>query len=137
MVDDFQALRSVPLFSAMSDKDLRRLLDIAKEVRHDDGQAVVEEDHTAIGFHLILDGSAEAAVGGETKTAMGPGDYFGEMSLIDGKPRSATVTAKGELRTLVIPSWTFNHILDEHPEMMRALMVELCARLRAIEGPRG
>jgi len=61
---------------------------------------------------------------------MGPGDYFGEMSLIDGKPRSASVVAKGDLRTLSIPAWNFNRLLDDNPEMMRALLVVMSERIR-------
>jgi CRP-like cAMP-binding protein len=137
MADDLEALRATPLFSAMTDKDLRRVLTIAKVVSHAKGQPVVEEDQTAIGFHTILTGQAEASVGGTPVATLGPGAYFGEMSLLDGKPRSATVRATSDLQTLVIPSWDFNHLLDQHPEMMRALLIELCRRLRKIEGERG
>ncbi len=137
MADDLEALRATPLFSAMTDKDLRRVLTISKVVSHAEGQPVVEEDQTAIGFHAILSGEAEASVGGAVVGTLGPGAYFGEMSLLDGKPRSATVRATTDLETLVIPSWDFNHLLDQHPEMMRALLVELCRRLRKIEGERG
>jgi CRP-like cAMP-binding protein len=137
MAEDLEALRAAPLFSAMDDKDLKRVLSIAKVVSHAKGQPVVEEDQTAIGFHTILTGEAEASVGGQKVASLGPGAYFGEMSLIDGKPRSATVRATTDLQTLVIPSWDFNHLLDQHPEMMRALLIELCRRLRKIEAERG
>ena len=137
MAEDLQALRKAPLFSEMSDKDIERVRTIAKVVTHEAGQHVVEEDQTAIGFHIILDGEAEALIAGKAIAALGPGAYFGEMSLIDGKPRSATVQATSTLKTLVIPSWDFNRMLDQHPEMMRGLLVELCRRLRKIEAERG
>jgi CRP/FNR family transcriptional regulator, cyclic AMP receptor protein len=137
MADDLKALRGTPLFSALSDKDLVRVQSISKVVTHEEGQSVVEEDQTAIGFHLILEGSADALVAGVSVAQLGPGSYFGEMSLLDGKPRSATVKATSTLQTLVIPSWDFNRMLDQHPEMMRGLLVELCRRLRKIEGARG
>lgn len=137
MAEDLDALRGTPLFSAMSDKDLGRIESLAKVVTHEQGQSVVEEDQTAIGFHLILDGEAEALVAGKPVAKLGRGNYFGEMSLLDGKPRSATVQATSTLKTLVIPSWDFNRMLDKHPEMMRGLLVELCRRLRKIEGERG
>jgi CRP/FNR family cyclic AMP-dependent transcriptional regulator len=132
MNDDqkIEALRAVPLFAGFSDKDLARVLEISKEVPHRDGKVVVEEDQTAIGFHLILSGEADASTGGEVVNRMEAGDYFGEMSLLDGKPRSASVTAVGELHTLAIPAWSFDRMLSEHPQMMRALLVELCARIR-------
>jgi CRP/FNR family transcriptional regulator, cyclic AMP receptor protein len=137
MAEEIEALRRVPMFGGMSDRELRKVLEITKEVTHPAGQTVVEEDHSAVGFHLILDGTAEAFVGGQSVGTIGPGDYFGEMSLLDGKPRSATVKATSELRTLVVPSWSFNVLLDKHPEIMRALLVELCARLRRVEALRG
>jgi CRP/FNR family cyclic AMP-dependent transcriptional regulator len=136
MANEIEALRGVPLFSGMSDKDLRKVVDIAKVVVHSPGQLVVGEDNSAVGFHLILEGAAEATVAGEHVGALGSGDYFGEISLIDGKPRSATVKATSELKTLVVPSWSFNQMLDQHPEMMRTLLVELCARLRSVEASR-
>jgi len=128
--EKMQALKAVPLFQGFSDKDLARVAEITKEVHHEDGEFVMEEDRSAVGFHLILTGEADASTGGEVVNTMGPGDFFGEMSLIDGQPRSATVTASGPLTTLAIPAWNFNRLLDEHPEMMRALLVELSARIR-------
>ena len=128
--DTKEALRAVPLFKDFSDKDLQRVVAISKEVRHRDGKPIVEEDESAVGFHLILEGTAEASTSGDVVNTMGRGDYFGEMSLIDGRPRSATVTARGEVTTLAIPTWNFNRLLDEHPEMMRALVIVLCDRIR-------
>jgi CRP/FNR family cyclic AMP-dependent transcriptional regulator len=125
-----EALRAVPLFKDLSDKDLQRVVAISKEVRHRDGKPILEEDESAVGFHLILEGTAEASTSGDVVNTMGRGDYFGEMSLIDGRPRSATVTARGEVTTLAIPTWNFNRLLDEHPEMMRALVIVLCDRIR-------
>ena len=107
----------MPLFRGMSDKALARVAEISKEVSHRAGKTILEEDHSAVGFHLILSGEADATQGGAVVSTMGPGDYFGEMSLIDGKPRSASVVAKTELRTLAIPAWNFNRLLDENPDM--------------------
>jgi CRP/FNR family transcriptional regulator, cyclic AMP receptor protein len=136
MLEEIESLRGVPLFSGMSERDLRKVMEIAKVVVHSSGQLVVGEDNTAVGFHLILEGTADASVGGEVVGTIAAGDYFGEISLIDGKPRSATVTATSELKTLVVPSWSFNRMLDQHPEMMRTLLIELCARLRKVEAAR-
>jgi CRP-like cAMP-binding protein len=127
-----EALKRVPLFQGMSDKSLARVADIAKEVSHPAGKTVVEEDHSAVGFHLIVSGEAEATQGGKAIGTMGPGDYFGEMSLLDGKPRSASVVATTDLRTLAIPAWNFDRLLDENPEMMRALLVVLSERIRQL-----
>jgi CRP-like cAMP-binding protein len=127
---DIETLRKVPLFHDLSDKDLKQILTIGKEVRHEAGKRVVEEDHPGVGFHMILEGEAEAAVGGEVMTKLGPGDYFGDISLIDGGPRSATVTAITDVRTYAIPAWNFGRLLDQNPSIMKGLLVELCRRLR-------
>jgi CRP-like cAMP-binding protein len=139
MTDDpLAALKAVPLFHDFSDRALSRVLEISKEVSHPAGKVVLEEDASAVGFHLILDGSAEISVAGKVVGTFGPGEYFGEMSLIDGKPRSASVTAATELRTLSIPAWNFDSLMMEHPEMMRAMLKVLCGRVRRLEAsPRG
>ncbi len=134
--EHIETLRQVPLFKGMSDRALKRVAEISKEVTHRDGKAVVEEDQSAVGFHMILTGQAEASQSGTVVSTMGPGDYFGEMSLIDGKPRSASVVAKGELRTLAIPAWNFNHLLDENPDMMRAMLVAMSERIRRLRDDR-
>ena len=131
--DRIEALRAVPLFREFSEKDLRKLLEIAKEVAHRDGQIFIEEGLAAIAFHLIVEGNAEISVGGKVVGTFGPGDYFGEMSLIDGKPRSASISGVNGLRTMGISAWNFNRLLDQHPDMMRALLVVLCDRLRRAE----
>ncbi len=130
--EHIETLRKVPLFRGMSDRALKRVAEISKEVTHRDGKAVVEQDRSAVGFHLILSGQADATQGGTVVNTMGPGDYFGEMSLIDGKARSASVVAKGELHTLAIPAWNFNRLLDENPDMMRALLVVMSERIRQL-----
>ena len=72
-------------------------------------------------------------VGGTDRPALGPGDYFGEISLIDGKPRSATVRAETPLTTISLASWSFLPILDDQPEVSKQLLKVLCARVRAAE----
>ena len=72
-------------------------------------------------------------VGGNTRPDLGPGDYFGEISMIDGKPRSATVHATSPVTTISLASWAFHPILDEHPEVTKELLKVMCARLRAAE----
>ncbi|MDH4111315.1 MAG: cyclic nucleotide-binding domain-containing protein [Actinomycetota bacterium] len=128
--ESVEALKQVPLFQGMSDKALMRVAEIAKEVSHPAGKTILEEDRSAAGFHLILSGEAQASHAGAALSTMGPGDYFGEMSLIDGKPRSASVTAVTDLRTLAIPAWNFSRLLDDNPEVVRALLVALSERIR-------
>jgi CRP-like cAMP-binding protein len=129
-------LRSVPLFAGLSDGDLKHVHEIAKEVTFEPGTPVVETDKSGVGFHLILHGHADVHVGGELVSTFGPGDYFGEMSVLDGKPRSATVIANGELTTLAIPAWDFEALMVRNPSIMRALLTELTGRIRRTESAR-
>lgn len=128
-IDD---LRAVPLFAGLKDRDLRHVLESGKEVHFEAGQAVVEEDRSGVGFHLIVEGTSAVSAHGATLSTAGPGEYFGEMSVIDGQPRSATVTAETALTTFSIPSWNFNELLDKHPSVAKALLVELSRRMRAL-----
>jgi CRP/FNR family transcriptional regulator, cyclic AMP receptor protein len=132
--DVAQTLASVDLFSGLSKRQLSKLVDRAREIRHTDGQAVAAEGQGALAFHLILEGHAKVELQGREVRTLGPGDYFGEISMIDGRPRSATITAADHLTTLVIPHQEFDRILGDEPDFARALLVTLCARLREAEG---
>ena len=105
----------------------------SRPVDHAAGKEITEEGGSATGFHLIRTGTASVTVGGQPRAGLGPGQYFGEISLIDGKPRSATVTADGPLQTISLASWSFKPILDEQPGVARALLVVMCERLRRAE----
>ena len=128
------SLKEVPLFGGLSDRELRDVVQHGKVVEHKDGHEVVQEGRqSAVGFHLILDGHASVVKGVDARGRMGPGDYFGEIALLDGKPRSATVRADGDLRTFSITAWDFQPLLDAHPKMAHALLLGLCAHVRAAE----
>jgi CRP-like cAMP-binding protein len=130
-------LRRVDLFADLKNKDRAA---IAKQMRIVDvaeGHQVTEEGGGAVGFHLILEGTAQVKVGGEERNSLGPGDYFGEISLIDGLPRSATVTAASPMRTASLAAWDFMPIVHDSPEMVTTLLKGLCARIRAAESSSG
>jgi cAMP-binding proteins - catabolite gene activator and regulatory subunit of cAMP-dependent protein kinases len=130
--DMLHKLRSVPLFAGLSDKELKDVLSRTMIVEHEGGE-IVEEGRGAVGFHLILDGTVTVLQGGSVRRTLGPGDYFGEISLIDGKPRSATVRPDGTVRTLSLAAWNFAPLLDAHPTMARTLLLGLCHQLRSAE----
>jgi CRP-like cAMP-binding protein len=136
MAATIDQLRQVPLFHGLPDAALKHVLDIGKQIRHAPGDPVLEEDRSGVGFHLILSGSAVVTVGGAEVARFGPGDYFGEMSIIDGRPRSASVTAVDDLTTLAITAWEFEGLMEHHPSMMRVLLIELSGRIRQIEHTR-
>jgi CRP/FNR family transcriptional regulator, cyclic AMP receptor protein len=128
-----EQIKAVPLFSGFGDKDLQRVAAIAKEVDFPAGREIAKQGESGIGFHMIVDGEAEVVVDGTSHGKLGPGSYFGEMSLLDGGPRSATVSAATDLKTISLTSWDFTAVLDQYPELARKLLVELCGRLRAVE----
>jgi CRP/FNR family transcriptional regulator, cyclic AMP receptor protein len=128
-----QALSGTDLFHGLSQKALKAIASQARVVRHDAGKEITEEGGGAAGFHLIREGTASVTVHGNSRPSLGPGDYFGEISMIDGQPRSATVKAETPMSTIALASWSFHPILDEEPEVSKALLRVLCARLRAAE----
>lgn len=137
MADDAHTvdrLRDVDLFSTLSPRQLKHLAQVGQVLRHDPGYDVVIEGHGGVGFHLVLGGDATVQVSGATRPPLGPGDYFGEISVLDGKPRSATVTAGAAgLETFSLSAWQFSALLEKNPELAMPIIVGLCARLRAVE----
>lgn len=126
-------LGEVPLLKPLSAKRRRQLVDRSRVVNHDTGHVLAAEGGGALAMHLILAGSAAVTTGGEQVRTLRPGDYFGEISLIDGKPRSAEVTAAEPLSVLAVPYQAFQEVLDAEPAFARELLVVLCARLREAE----
>ncbi len=120
----------VELFSELSKKDLGRIVENSKEVTHLPGQTVVTDGQAAAGFHMILDGTARVIRGGRTVANLGPGDYFGEMALIDGGRRTATVEATSKLTTLYLAQWGFKPIVRDNAQMAWKLLVHMSKRLR-------
>ena len=125
-----ELLAGVPLFSSLHRRSLKRIADASQTVVHDPGQKLAAEGLGALAFHLLIEGNAVVQKGGTTLRTLGPGDYFGEISMIDGKPRSASVVAEGRLKTLVVPHQAFVGLLDSEPGFARELLLLLCARLR-------
>jgi CRP-like cAMP-binding protein len=117
----------------MSKREAKRLMSRAREVTHVKGKKVASEGESGLAFHLILSGRATVTRGSHAIRTLGAGDYFGEISMIDGKPRSATITIDEEVHAIAIDHGVFGSVLDEHPEFARVLLTGLCARLREAE----
>jgi CRP-like cAMP-binding protein len=129
-----QRLAGVDLFAGLPQRALRTISERGREVYHEPGHVVATEGESGIAFHLVLEGSADVEVGGDSRPSLTAGDYFGEISMIDNKPRSATVRAGQDgMKTFSLSAWQFSPLLDNHPEIARAMLVNLCARLRAAE----
>lgn len=128
-------LARIDLFHGLSSRHLGKIAKLGQDVSHQPGQPVATEGRGGYAFHVIIDGQADVTVGGAHRRTLTRGDYFGEISLIDGKPRSATVTASGEqpLRTFAIESASFRHLLETEPTVALPLLMKLCERVRALE----
>jgi len=127
------SLKRVPLLADLSRKDLERVAADGREEMYSPGQDIVTEGDSGGPFFMLLEGRAQILKGGKVRRTLEPGTYFGEMSLLDGQPRSATVKAEEPTTTFALTSWQFLPLLAEYPSISRALLVELCARLRRVE----
>jgi CRP/FNR family transcriptional regulator len=127
------ALRRVPLFSELSTRDLRRLAEAMHERTFTDGQSVMSEGEGGVGFFVILEGRAAVTRGGEAAAELRAGDYFGEMALIDGNHRTATVRAVGDLRCAAMTQWQFRPFVKDHPDVAWALLTTVVKRVRAAQ----
>jgi CRP-like cAMP-binding protein len=126
-------LAAVPILAGLSKRQRSRLQERSRVVQHSPGQVVAAEGEGALALHVVLEGTASVTVGDQAKRTLSPGDHFGEISLIDGKPRSATVTATTPLTTLAVPYLAFQSLLDDDPVCARGLLTILCERLREAE----
>jgi CRP-like cAMP-binding protein len=131
-----EKLKAVPMFSGLSQKTLSRLFDQASIVNHEAGHTIVKQGSGGVGFHLILDGEVKVVRGGKTINRLGPGKFFGEMTLIDDQPRSATVVAETPVESLTLSSWEFKPMVKNNPEMAWKLLVHLTGRLREEQSAR-
>jgi CRP/FNR family transcriptional regulator, cyclic AMP receptor protein len=126
-------LREVSLFSELDDETLTKIIAHGREVDWRAGQTVIkEEDRKGEVFHLILSGTADVSSHGTPVAKAGPGEYFGELSLLDGKPRSAQVEAETDLTTFSLASWHFERLMDEQEGLRHQMVVALCDKIRSL-----
>jgi CRP-like cAMP-binding protein len=123
-------LSSIWLFSTCSDKELRLVRRSLEEVTAPAGRVLCEEGAIGRDFFFILEGRASVRRGGRKIALLGPGDYFGELALLDRQPRSATVVADTDMALLDLTQRNFYRLLDEVPPLPRKLLAAMAARLR-------
>jgi pyruvate,water dikinase len=130
-----EALESIPLFSGLAGPDRDAIAQLFTMRVFPAGETVIKEGAEAAAFYLIESGTATVTVGGEVRRTLGPGAHFGEIALIDGAPRSATVTADDELVCQGITLWDFQPLVQRNPTMAWTLLRTLAGMLReAAEG---
>jgi len=126
-------LGGVPLFAKLSRRDLARLVKAGHDMAYPAGTELTSNDESGICFFVIAEGEARVEVKGKEVRRLGPGDYFGEMALIDRSNSSATVTAVTEMRCFVMTQWHFRPFATEHPEVAWALLEAMVQRVRDAE----
>jgi CRP-like cAMP-binding protein len=128
-------LKGIDLFAGLPEAVIADLVASGSTIRTPAGHAVVTEGNEDAGLQVVLAGTVLVDVGGVRREgALGPGDYFGEISVIDGGRRSATLTAGEEgVETFAISPLTFWPLIDRHASLRRSLLRALCARIRALD----
>ena len=126
-------LRRVPLFTGMTDAALEAVAALAGPVAFDDGAKVTVEGDPGDAFYLIVDGGLDVSRGGSNIASLGAGDFVGEISLIDGRPRTATTTAVGPTRALVVGRPEFLELMERFPPVRLGILMALTERVRRDE----
>jgi CRP/FNR family cyclic AMP-dependent transcriptional regulator len=131
--DKIDRLEEVGLLAGCSRRQLRAIARISEVIEVPAATVLARDGTAGDEFFLILDGSARVEVSPRKRSRLEPGQYFGEMSLLDGGPRSASVTAETPLRLLVIKRRDFTTLLKEAPELTQSLLATLSQRVRQAE----
>ena len=109
-----ELLKRVPIFSDLDRKELERVANSMKERTFGAGDTVTAEGQTGVGFFVIASGEAKVTVGGEDRRRLGPGDYFGEVALLNESARTATIKAETDLKCYGLTSWEFRPLVETH-----------------------
>jgi CRP-like cAMP-binding protein len=127
-----ELLGACRLFSGVDPKDLAAVADRAVEVDFPAERVIARQGEIGTGFFLIVDGSVRVVRGGEEVAVLGPGEFFGELSVLDGLPRVAQVVAVEPTRCLALATWDFEQTLLEFPTLAVAILRGLATRLRSV-----
>lgn len=126
-------LAKVPLFSGLDKKDLMDIVSVGTEVSFAAGKTILEQGEPGLSFLLVLEGKVEVRKGGKNIATIGPGGFFGEMTVFDDKPRSADVVAVEPTSCFGITNWSFIPMLRSNPNVAIGIINELVRRLRQLE----
>jgi CRP/FNR family cyclic AMP-dependent transcriptional regulator len=126
-----ELLGACPLFSGVAGEDLAAIAERAVEVDFPADHVIARQGEIGTGFFVIVEGQVRVVRDGEELARLGPGDFFGEMSVIDGLPRVAQVATTSDSRCLALASWEFERLIVDHPTIGLAILRGLSARLRS------
>ncbi|MBW6468190.1 MAG: cyclic nucleotide-binding domain-containing protein [Anaerosomatales bacterium] len=133
MTTDTQMLAGVPLFSRCTAAEIEAVTARALVNEFEAGQLIVSQNTPGTAFYLVLEGRVDVEKDGTHVGTLGVGEFFGEMSLLDNAPRSATIRAAEQTRCMMLSSWDFRAALEQHPSVAVKLLEVLTQRLRATD----
>jgi CRP-like cAMP-binding protein len=125
-----QLLSDTPLLSGVDPAGILLIAERALEVEFGTGQVIVRQGEVGTGFFLLVSGTVRVVRDGQTIATMGPGDFFGELSVLDGRPRVAQVVAESPTVCLALASWEFETVVLDQPRVALAILRGLAGRLR-------
>jgi CRP-like cAMP-binding protein len=128
-----EVLQRVPLFADLDRREVQQIARLFKERRFSQGETVAREGSGGAAFFLIESGEATVSVRGKQRATLKPGDYFGEIALIDEGARSATITASSELVCYGLTFWDFRPLVQGNAAIGWKLLQSLARKLRAAE----
>jgi CRP-like cAMP-binding protein len=127
--DVIDVLRRAPLFAEMDEAELAEVAAAMNECNAHPGEVVTAEDGPGDGFFVIDAGDAEVLVGGQVTGTMGAGDFFGEIALLTGGSRTATIRAVTDLRCYALTPWDFRTLVEDHPTIAWKALQAMAVRL--------
>ena len=126
-------LKKVPMFSNLSQRHLREIGKHTDQLKVEAGRVLAQQEKKGWEFIFIVDGKARVEKDGKIIRELSEGDFFGEISLIDGEPRTATVTAETDMTLLVVHKTSFDRLLEDIPGLQRKILISLCSYVRRAE----
>ena len=126
-------LKSVALFSACTRDELELIARATTQLRFPAGTTLAQQGENGHEFIVVVEGTARVEIGGRNVATIGAGDFFGEVALLDGGPRTATVVAETDLVVEVIAQREFAALLEDAPHLAKKLLIGLARRLRAAD----
>ena len=123
-------LKKVPLFAGLDDKELQEIARSMRERRFKAGDTVTQEGAGGVGFFVVEEGQADVNVGGESKGSVGPGDYFGEIALINESPRTATLTARTDMLCYGMTPLDFRPLVETNSTIAWKLLTAMAEKMR-------
>jgi len=123
-------LKKVPLFAGLDDRELGQIAASLKERRFQAGDTMTEEGAGGAGFFIVEDGEADVSVDGQPRGQIGPGDYFGEIALLTGSDRTATITAKSDMVCWGMTPWDFRPLVESNSTIAWKLLTAMAEKLK-------